>query len=99
MCSYLQAVKCGYCGWIIFGSCGDIVSHDCFKNYDECIHVLVVDEKGRASESNESTSYSADIMDEMLIDAVEQRPGLWNQKLPVQRRSPCSFFTASIGNL
>lgn len=38
--------------------------------------------------SNESTSYSADIMDEMLIDAVEQRPSLWNQKLPVQRRSP-----------
>jgi len=38
--------------------------------------------------SNESTSYSADTMDEMLIDAVEQRPGLWNQKLPVQRRNP-----------
>lgn len=38
--------------------------------------------------SNESTPYSADIMDEMLIDAVEQRPSLWNQKLPVQRRSP-----------
>lgn len=28
-------------------------------------------------------------MDEMLIDAVEQRPGLWNQKLPVQKRSSC----------
>lgn len=38
--------------------------------------------------SNESTPHSADIMDEMLIDAVEQRPGLWNQKLPVQRRNP-----------
>lgn len=52
MCSYLQAVKCGYCGWIMFGSCEDIVSHDCFKNYNECIHVLVVDEKGRATMSN-----------------------------------------------
>lgn len=45
-------------------------------------------QRDEPSESNESTSYSADIMDEMLIDAVEQRPGLWNQKLPVQRRSP-----------
>ena len=34
--------------------------------------------------SNASTSYSVDLMDEMFIDAVEQRPGLWNQKLPVQ---------------
>ena len=34
--------------------------------------------------SNNSTPYS-DIMDEMLIDAIEQRPGLWNQKLPVQK--------------
>ncbi|XP_011861213.1 PREDICTED: uncharacterized protein LOC105558232, partial [Vollenhovia emeryi] len=39
--------------------------------------------------SNESTPYSADIMDEMLIDAVEQRPALWNQKLPVKKRGPC----------
>jgi len=38
--------------------------------------------------SNESISYSVDTMDEMLIDAVEQRPGLWNQKLPIQKRSP-----------
>ncbi|XP_036146701.1 uncharacterized protein LOC118646898 isoform X4 [Monomorium pharaonis] len=98
------AVKCGYCGWLMFGSCAGIIGHDCFKSYDEDIHFIVVDEKGRAtmrvkeveeniappSESNnESTPYSTDIMDEMLIDAVEKRPGLWNQKLPVKRRSPC----------
>jgi len=35
--------------------------------------------------SNDSISYSVDTMDEMLIDAVEQRPGLWNQKLPIQK--------------
>ncbi|XP_018399129.1 PREDICTED: uncharacterized protein LOC108776888, partial [Cyphomyrmex costatus] len=39
--------------------------------------------------SNDFTPYSANTMDEMLIDAVEQRPGLWNQKLPIQKRSPC----------
>ena len=33
--------------------------------------------------SNDFTPYSADIMNEMLIDAIEQRSGLWNQKLPV----------------
>jgi len=26
-------------------------------------------------------------IDEMLIDAVEQRPGLWNQKLSIQKRN------------
>ncbi|XP_071632779.1 uncharacterized protein [Temnothorax longispinosus] len=105
-----MAVKCGYCGQIMYGSCAEIQAHKCFKSYDESIHVLVVDEKGRATmrlkevgestqrdalpseSSNEFTSYSADIMDKMLIDAVEQRPGspgLWNQKLPVQKRSSC----------
>ncbi|XP_011867302.1 PREDICTED: uncharacterized protein LOC105561690 isoform X2 [Vollenhovia emeryi] len=85
------------------GSCAEIVAHNCFESYDENIHILVVDEKGRATmsvkeveegtqrdaqpseSSNESTPYSADIMDEMLIDAVEQRPALWNQKLPVKK--------------
>ncbi|XP_032684715.1 uncharacterized protein LOC116850494 [Odontomachus brunneus] len=38
--------------------------------------------------SNESIPYLADIMDEMLIDAVERRQGLWNQKLPIQKRNP-----------
>lgn len=37
--------------------------------------------------TQKDSEYSADTMDEMLIDAVEQRPGLWNQKLPVQKRS------------
>jgi len=41
----------------------------------------------RSSESNESM-LSNDIKDEMLIDAIEQRPALWNFKLPAQKRTP-----------
>ncbi|XP_018357450.1 PREDICTED: uncharacterized protein LOC108757508 [Trachymyrmex cornetzi] len=97
------AVKCGYCGWLMFGSCAEIQAHQCFKNYDENIHVLSIDKTGRAtirikdtnenmhidvppSESNECT-ISVDTKDEMLIDAVERRPALWNFKLP-QKRTP-----------
>jgi len=39
-----------------------------------------------SSENNESMSNV--IKDEMLIDAIEQRPALWNFKLPAQKRTP-----------
>lgn len=48
----MQAIKCGYCGWIMYGSCAEIEAHKCFESYDEELHVIVVDEKGRATMSN-----------------------------------------------
>ncbi|XP_012216604.2 uncharacterized protein [Linepithema humile] len=37
-------LKCGYCGWLIAGSCGNIFRHKCFKKFSEEMHALHVDE-------------------------------------------------------
>jgi len=45
---FLQAIKCGYCGRLVFGSCTEFKAHQCFQNYDENIHVIFIDKTGRA---------------------------------------------------
>jgi len=36
----------------MYGSCAEIEAHNCFERYNECVHVIVVDKKGRATISN-----------------------------------------------
>ncbi|XP_029157965.1 uncharacterized protein LOC114930370 isoform X1 [Nylanderia fulva] len=38
------ATKCGYCGFILRGSCGIILDHDCFAAYNEDTDIISVDE-------------------------------------------------------
>ncbi|XP_018399870.1 PREDICTED: uncharacterized protein LOC108777457 [Cyphomyrmex costatus] len=36
-------IKCGYCGWVMRGTCSNIEAHECFRNYNEDLHLLQVD--------------------------------------------------------
>lgn len=39
-----QLLKCGYCGFILHGSCGNALAHHCFSNFDEDVHAIKIDE-------------------------------------------------------
>jgi len=42
-CILHQKLKCGYCGYIMHGSCGNALAHHCFSKFNEKLHVIAVD--------------------------------------------------------
>ncbi|KMQ84413.1 hypothetical protein RF55_17796, partial [Lasius niger] len=95
------ATKCGYCGFILRGSCGTILDHHCFKTYDETIDLINVDSnavvtmrKRHQTESvvqhegaSQSDTQSVLSQDELLIELVRTRRGLWDHSIPLTERT------------
>ncbi|EFN69099.1 hypothetical protein EAG_05682 [Camponotus floridanus] len=95
------ATKCGYCGFILRGSCGTILDHHCFSTYDENAHVINVDENAvvtmRKRHETEDVQHSKEgavqstqsilTQDELLIEFVRIRRGLWDHSLPTSERT------------
>ncbi|KAM0727913.1 hypothetical protein ACS0PU_005382 [Formica fusca] len=95
------ATKCGYCGFIFRGSCGTILDHHCFKTYNETIDVINVDSdavvtmrKRHQTESvvqhegaSQSDTQSIFTQDELLIELVRTRRGLWDHSIPITERT------------
>ncbi|XP_011861066.1 PREDICTED: uncharacterized protein LOC105558138 [Vollenhovia emeryi] len=52
----MDATKCGYCGFILRGSCETLLDHDCFKKYNETEDVINVDSNAVVTMSTYSTS-------------------------------------------
>ncbi|CAG9764554.1 unnamed protein product [Ceutorhynchus assimilis] len=93
-----QQYKCGYCKFLINTHCEDYTSHECFMelNFDVALHDIMSDENGvlhlvdKASNTilqklnKEATTAS---WEELLIKFVQDRPALYNIKIPVTERS------------
>lgn len=97
-----STVKCGYCGWIMSyleiqaHKCFETYDENIHVIFiDETGHAIIKFKEAVENmqsdilplKCSETTTYSVITMDEMLIDAVQQRPALWNYKLPVQKRT------------
>nr|XP_012225805.1 PREDICTED: uncharacterized protein LOC105674205 [Linepithema humile] len=39
-----SSLKCGYCDYILHGSCGNALAHHCFSDFSEHLHAINVDE-------------------------------------------------------
>ncbi|XP_036142139.1 uncharacterized protein LOC118645369 [Monomorium pharaonis] len=96
-------IKCGYCSWLLAYHCKNILEHECFKEYNENVHALNIDENNVATivnkfdeddllsqdtDCNELSSQSLNTdFDERLITAVLDRPPLYDHRLNVKERS------------
>ncbi|XP_077265983.1 uncharacterized protein LOC143899515 [Temnothorax americanus] len=92
------AIKCGYCGFILRGSCGTILDHHCFSAYDENTEAINVDENAVATirkrhetenipHTKERDVQSALTQDELLIELVRTRRPLWDHSIPLKDRT------------
>ncbi|XP_018358653.1 PREDICTED: uncharacterized protein LOC108758277 [Trachymyrmex cornetzi] len=93
-------IRCGYCGWLMASYCENILEHHCFKDYNETIHFLHIDENFVATIAQKSTDCNIEDteplsqfqsvnpeFDECLIMAVMDRPSLYDHRLNIKQRS------------
>ncbi|KYN30082.1 hypothetical protein ALC57_00459, partial [Trachymyrmex cornetzi] len=40
-----QKLKCGYCSYIVYGSCANVLAYHCFSTFNENLHAINVDSK------------------------------------------------------
>lgn len=80
--------KCGYCEWI-FRFTTNFIDHDCFKHYIEGVDHISVDENYVVTiiEKNPKVVDRKENLNELLIEAVRSKRGLYDFRVPASERT------------
>jgi len=96
-----MTTKCDYCGWVL--KMDGIFQHSCFGTFNDACQVLSMDETGKVIMTNknlmetsacendvtedENNASEAQEVDEELISIIQQRPALYDHRVPLQERT------------
>lgn len=80
--------KCGYCGWL-FSFTTNFIDHDCFKHYIEDVDHISVDENYVVTILKKNPTFidGKRNLDELLIEAVRSKPGLYDFRILTSERT------------